>query len=107
MGETLKLQFDRADTNGDGLIDYPEFAQLLNRLLGAPKDRNLIPDSRLRSFWMQLCDKARGDVDFRKFIPWYFGCFHSNGSFTSQSPLVNFYRAVRPFPGIGQSLRDN
>lgn len=93
--EAIKKQFDRFDTDGSGMIDYREFADLVSVLLGVT-DPNAMPESRLKAFWRELDEDCSGTVDFSEFIPWYLGYFHSTGDDPSETPLEHFYRSIRP-----------
>jgi len=91
--EKVKGHFDSFDTDASGHIEEVEFKMLLGKLLNLPNAESL-PESRVRSFWRELDDDSSGIVEFHEFIPWYLGYFGGGGA----SPLVNFYRRVRPVP---------
>jgi len=91
--EAVKKHFDSFDTDGSGSIEYAEFYKLLGLLLNLT-DIAALPESRVKSFWRELDDDHSGVVEFQEFIPWYIGYFGGYGA----SPLVNFYRKVRPVP---------
>lgn len=94
--EIVKRHFDSFDTDGSGQIDYDEFSQLLGKLLNLD-DMSDLPESRIKSFWRQVDGDRSGVVEFGEFAPWYvgyFGCRQGQG----ETPLVNFYRQVRPNP---------
>lgn len=91
--EKVKGHFDSFDTDGSGHIEEEEFNKLLCKLLNLP-NADALPQSRVKSFWRELDDDSSGIVEFHEFIPWYLGYFGGGGA----SPLVNFYRRVRPVP---------
>lgn len=91
--EKVKGHFDSFDTDGSGHIEEVEFNMLLGKLLNLP-NAEALPQSRVKSFWRELDDDSSGIVEFHEFIPWYLGYFGGGGA----SPLVNFYRRVRPVP---------
>jgi len=91
--EFVKARFDEFDVDKSGSIEYSEFYALLGVLLNLT-DLDSLPESRVKSFWRELDDDNSGNIDFQEFIPWYIGYFGGwNGS-----PLVNFYRKIRPNP---------
>lgn len=92
--EKVKSHFDSFDSDGSGHIEETEFNQLLGKLLNL-NDEDALPESRVKSFWRELDDDCSGVVEFHEFIPWYLGYF---GGYSGTSPLVNFYRRVRPVP---------
>eukprot|EP00930_Biecheleria_cincta_P053457 TRINITY_DN3896_c0_g1_i1.p1 TRINITY_DN3896_c0_g1~~TRINITY_DN3896_c0_g1_i1.p1 ORF type:complete len:706 (+),score=120.61 TRINITY_DN3896_c0_g1_i1:66-2183(+) len=91
--EKVKGHFDSFDTDGSGHIEECEFNMLLGKLLNLT-DTDALPQSRIKSFWRELDDDNSGSVEFHEFIPWYLGYFGGYGA----SPLINFYRRVRPVP---------
>merc|ERR1712039_359317 len=95
--EMIKQQFDSFDNNGSGSIEYPEFAQLMNILIGV-KGEDKVPDSRVKSFWRELDIDGSGEVEFCEFIPWYLGYFDTTGSPSGTTPLELYYRNIRPVP---------
>jgi len=72
--ENAKKLFDKFDGNGNAYLDYKEFHDFVNSLLGhrfdSRKTREL-PESRIAHFW-QLCDlKGHGHVEFTEFAAFY------------------------------------
>eukprot|EP00930_Biecheleria_cincta_P036581 TRINITY_DN25074_c1_g2_i1.p1 TRINITY_DN25074_c1_g2~~TRINITY_DN25074_c1_g2_i1.p1 ORF type:complete len:642 (-),score=92.34 TRINITY_DN25074_c1_g2_i1:201-2126(-) len=92
--EHVKRHFDSFDTDGSGQIEYDEFCNLLGKLLNLP-DMSALPESRIKSFWREVDEDGSGVIEFHEFVPWYVGYF---GGLQSETPLVNFYRKVRPNP---------
>ena len=87
--ELVKRHFDHFTLNGR--MDYAQFHKLLALLLNLQDDSSL-PESRVKSFWRELAGDHGGIVEFTDFIPWYLACFAGEDG----SPLVNFYRKIRP-----------
>lgn len=92
--EMVKRHFDSFDTDRSGQIEYDEFYQLLGKLLNLD-DMSDLPESRVKSFWREVDDDGSGVIEFSEFAPWYVGYF---GGLQGETPLVNFYRKVRPNP---------
>jgi len=92
--ENVKRHFDSFDTDGSGHIEYDEFYKLLGKLLNLA-DMSDLPESRVKSFWREVDEDGSGVIEFHEFVPWYVGYF---GGLKGETPLVNFYRKVRPNP---------
>ncbi|CAK9028463.1 unnamed protein product [Durusdinium trenchii] len=90
--ESVKRHFD-SYSHHTGRMEYPEFHKLLALLLNL-QDVLSLPESRVKSFWRELAGDHNGFVEFSDFIPWYLACFAGGDG----SPLVNFYRKIRPIP---------
>mmetsp|Transcript_27410 Transcript_27410/g.59902 ORF Transcript_27410/g.59902 Transcript_27410/m.59902 type:complete len:509 (+) Transcript_27410:111-1637(+) len=107
--EAIKRQYDRFDSDDDGVIDFKDFSQLLGILLGSHllSAETKLPESRVRSFWRQMDVDSKGHVDFRGFIPWYLSYFDVSGCPVGASPLEEFYRSMRPFPNARPLERED
>lgn len=92
--EGIKREFDKFDENSSGSIEYSEFNDLLNVLIGV-RGEEKIPASRIKSFWRELDTDRSGEVSFAEFIPWYIGYFSGSEHST---PLEEYYRNIRPTP---------
>merc|ERR1712232_599895 len=68
--------FEVLDVNGDGLIDWEEFKELL------PNMRIYIPDSVAFSVFQTFDDDGEGSIDFMEFL---YGLFPSERFFQSPS----------------------
>jgi Ca2+-binding EF-hand superfamily protein len=99
--EAIKQVFDSFDDNGNGMLDFGEFRELLRKLLRI-RDETALPDSRVRSFWRELDTDSSGVIEFSEFIPWYLTYFDYQG-FEKQgiSPIYAFYRNLRPTATMG------
>jgi len=69
--QEVKLEFDAADTNKDGSIDFEEFSVVLAKIMRIPLGAEL-PRCRARSLWMELHHgQIRSDAAFENFVPWW------------------------------------
>mmetsp|Transcript_130639 Transcript_130639/g.377890 ORF Transcript_130639/g.377890 Transcript_130639/m.377890 type:complete len:564 (-) Transcript_130639:95-1786(-) len=96
--EEYKKAFDHFDEDGSGQIEYDEFVDLLNAMIGVPKHLEL-PASRVRQFWTETLSEKGGAVGFEDFLLFYTRYFSKVGPGrrdSQHSPLEEFYHAIRP-----------
>eukprot|EP00440_Ansanella_granifera_P029683 gb/GFBE01032242.1/.p1 GENE.gb/GFBE01032242.1/~~gb/GFBE01032242.1/.p1 ORF type:complete len:311 (+),score=58.87 gb/GFBE01032242.1/:1-933(+) len=67
--DKIKMEFNRADCDKSGLIEYEEFEQLTLDLWKAHKED--VPRSRLEKSWRETDIDRNGTVDFSEFVAWY------------------------------------
>jgi len=98
--EAIKQVFDSFDDNGSGTLEFPEFRDLMKKLLRI-RDDSALPDNRVRSFWRELDIDNSGEVEFSEFIPWYLTYFDLHGcEQNGVSPIDAFYRKLRPVKNL-------
>lgn len=89
-----KYLFDKFDRDQNKYLDFNEFREFLNSLLGSRFDSRKkvdLPESRIVHFW-QLCDlKGAGHVTFDEFAVFYSQHFEPD----SFDPGESFYGCIR------------
>jgi len=103
--ENIRDLFDGYDINRDGLLGYEEFAELFCKLMGTMPQgadaRQLLPETRIRSFWMEIEGSRGGFVQFDAFLLWYLRHFDtSDPTGNGRSPLEDYYESIRPTPRV-------
>jgi len=99
--ENVREQFDSCDFDSNGLLDYQEFRALFCKLMGtSSKFVGEVPDSRVRSFWMEIDSSMDGQVEFNEFLLWYLRYFDHTGTLVGSSPLEDYYESIRPVPKV-------
>jgi Ca2+-binding EF-hand superfamily protein len=94
--EHCKHLFDKFDVSRNKYLDFDEFREFINSLLGSASrfdsTKNVgLPESRILHFW-QLCDlKGRGHVEFTEFAQFYKTHFDPD----SFNPGETFYGGIR------------
>jgi len=99
--EHCKKLFDKFDKSGNGFLDYEEFRDFLNSLLGGGKfdtSKNVeLPETRVTHFW-KLCDlDGTHQVDFKEFVHFYVQHFEAG----SVDPSLSFYSGIRKNMKVG------
>jgi len=97
--EDIKQLFDTYDTDSDGYLEFGEFDLLFAKLMGMQNSRQALPETRVRSFWMEIDGNRSGVVDFDGFLTWYLRYFDSSGD-AATNPLTEYYESVRPGPKV-------
>lgn len=104
--ESVKREFDRFDADGTGTIEYSEFGKLVSLCFGLTQQRGttrevmVLPEKRVKAFWMEIDPARKGAVTLEEFIPWYITHFGNimPSSLSKGTPLEDFYRSIRPSP---------
>lgn len=65
--DKYKAEFDKADTDKSGEIEYDEFCQIVIKLMKVPKGQEF-PEKRLKEMWRQAKQKRKDSLDFDGFI---------------------------------------
>jgi len=68
--ETICTEFEKFDTDKNGVIDRAEFETVLVSLLRA-KDLSDIPKARLHRYWVDADSSGDGEINFSEFLVWY------------------------------------
>eukprot|EP00930_Biecheleria_cincta_P076855 TRINITY_DN6407_c0_g2_i1.p1 TRINITY_DN6407_c0_g2~~TRINITY_DN6407_c0_g2_i1.p1 ORF type:complete len:477 (+),score=79.33 TRINITY_DN6407_c0_g2_i1:126-1556(+) len=77
--DKYKAEFDKADTDRSGEIEYEEFCQIVLRLMKVPKGQEF-PEKRLKEMWREAKDKRKDSVDFDGFIGFSIKFFSGNNN---------------------------
>lgn len=87
--EQVKRIFLIQDADASGMINQPEFENLLYKVLKVPPGVEL-PASRLRMYWQDIDIDKDGQVTFEEFVAWWV----TNAK--AIHPYEDFYRRFRP-----------
>lgn len=106
----IKQEFCRFDADGSGEIDFPEFCQMMGRLMGTNTPGDIPPD-RMQRFWKEIDFDGNGTVDFEEFTNWYMKYFPDEQSggiqeafYASYSPDVQRKRFLQEAQRVEQKL---
>jgi len=93
--EIICTEFDRFDTNGNGVIDKGEFECVIRSLLRA-KEASSIPKARLDRYWVDADISGDGAINFSEFIQWYAKHFLASKEGVGQGGTLasNVYRKL-------------
>jgi len=86
-----KHEYDKFDTNGNGLIGLDEFRELMHILLKIPKEHR-IPESRMLHFWRQADSDGSGEIDLQEFVTFYIKYFSRE---VTEDPIEDYYKSIR------------
>jgi len=98
--DKVKEYFDAADTDGSGHIQYPEFCEVLPKLLKIPAGMEL-PENRYKYFWREADLNHDHNMVFQEFLQWWLKHVTMETDFQDfsrmQNPeiLMNFYKSTR------------
>lgn len=98
-GEMDKYEslFNKFDLDATGLIEYPEFCQMM-RLLMKVGDLQ-IPEKRFEHFWYEADKNSNGTIDLEEFVVFYV----KNFDVGAVDPIASFYHHFLPPPLIAIS----
>lgn len=77
--DKYKAEFDKADEDRSGEIEYDEFSQIVLKLMKVPKGQEF-PEKRLKEMWREAKGKRKDSLDFDGFIGFSIKFFSSNFS---------------------------
>lgn len=85
--------FKAHDVDGNGTIDYAEFASLMSELTKVPSGLKW-EDNRLQPFWREAITDGSGRLDFEAFVKFYRKHFQGAGG--TCCPFETVYTSIRP-----------
>uniref|UniRef100_A0A7S1WXR0 EF-hand domain-containing protein n=1 Tax=Alexandrium catenella TaxID=2925 RepID=A0A7S1WXR0_ALECA len=91
--DRYKRHFEKCDLDGNGWIDYNEFAKLVTDLLKVPNGMQL-DGKRLQHFWREADKDGSGTIDFEEFV--FFYRKHFSESAAGSCPFESYYSGIRP-----------
>jgi len=95
--DKVKAWFDACDADGNGEVDFDEFAQIFPKALQVPEGQK-VPEARVRYFWSQVDEDCNGLVDFEEFLAFWIMYFYeveSQNADAKKSPFEDIYKSVR------------
>lgn len=100
--EDIQRLFNAYDVNRNGYLDFEEFCELFCKIMGTSScdPRKQLPETRIKSFWMEVDSTKSGQVRFDEFLAWYLRYFDKSGMPLGTSPLEDYYESIRPVPRI-------
>jgi len=98
--EDIMRLFNTHDVNGNGYLDFEEFCELFCKIMGTSScdPRKQLPETRIKSFWMEVDTTKSGQVRFDQFLAWYLRYFDKSGMPLGTSPLEDYYESIRRVP---------
>mmetsp|Transcript_59211 Transcript_59211/g.178993 ORF Transcript_59211/g.178993 Transcript_59211/m.178993 type:complete len:305 (-) Transcript_59211:109-1023(-) len=92
--EKIWKEFRAVDTDASGVIDYDEFAALIQQQLAPEPGGPGVPEKVVNKFWLDVDSDNTGTITFEEFAVWYLRTLQGE-----TSPMEQYYHT------IGRGLR--